>query len=129
MSLRVLAVAPGPERHGVVVHALAVGRLLSRAGAQVTVTRDLDPVPGAHDLTWVQFTDRLFGADVDAAAGAFVAWAATAARPLTSRAAPAASGTGAWMAVIGWVLRNAGESRTVDAARATMERVWSGGSS
>ncbi len=80
--MRVLAAVPGPSGHGVVRHGLAVAGLVAGRGADVTVLRDLDPPRAGHDLTHVQFTDALFGADIAAAAGAFVAWARTAPRPL-----------------------------------------------
>jgi len=81
--MRVLAVAPGPEDHGVVRHAQTVARLLSDVpGVQVTTSLDLDLPAGTYDVTHVHFTDALFGADVAGAAGAFEAWAARAPRPL-----------------------------------------------
>ena len=82
-AVRVLSVAPGPEEHGVVRHALTVARLLSAVpGVQVTTTRSLDLPAGAYDVTHVQFTDALFGTDVAGAARAFEAWSARAPRPL-----------------------------------------------
>ena len=65
--MRVLAVVPGPERHGVVVHGVAVARAV---GADVV--RDLAPV--SADAVHVQFTDALFGPDIASAATAFERW-------------------------------------------------------
>ena len=73
---------PGPEHHGVVRHGLTVAGLLRDQQVEVTVVRGLEQPAGPVDVTHVQFTDALFGPDVGAAADAFVAWAATAARPL-----------------------------------------------
>lgn len=80
--MRVLAVVPGPAGHGVVRHGLAVAGLVADAGVDVTVARSLDPQPGVHDLTHVQFTDALFGNEIGVAAERFVRWARTAPRPL-----------------------------------------------
>lgn len=81
--MRVLAVAPGHEDHGVVRHARTVARLLAAVpGVDVTTARSLDLPAGAYDVTHVHFTDALFGADVAGAATAFEAWAARAPRPL-----------------------------------------------
>ena len=80
--MKVLAVLPGPEHHGVVRHGAAVASLLAAAGAAVEVSRTTDVPAGPHDLTHAQFTDALFGPDVAAAADAFVAWAASTPRPL-----------------------------------------------
>ena len=76
-DLKVLAVVPGPPDHGVVRHGLVVADLV---GAHVV--RTLAPVPGAWDVTHVQFTDALFGTEIGSAAAAFESWAATAPRPL-----------------------------------------------
>jgi len=81
-DVRLLAVVPGPVHHGVVQHGLRVAALLSGLGTDVTVTRSLDTPWAVPDLTHVQFTDVLFGADIGAAADAFVTWSRTAARPL-----------------------------------------------
>ena len=67
--MRVLAVVPGPERHGVVVHGVAVARAV---GAEVV--RDLSAV--SADVLHVQFTDALFGPDIATAAAAFETWRA-----------------------------------------------------
>lgn len=80
--MKVLAVFPGPEHHGVVRHGATVASLLAARGAVVTVTRTTDPPSAPHDLTHVQFTDALFGPEVTSAADAFVAWSACAPRPL-----------------------------------------------
>jgi glycosyltransferase involved in cell wall biosynthesis len=72
--VRVLAVVPGPERHGVVVHGVAVARAVERAGAAVQVVRHLAPASG--DLVHVHFTDALFGSDITSAAAAFEGWRA-----------------------------------------------------
>jgi len=64
-----LAVVPGPEWHGVVVHGVAVGRAV---GADVV--RVLSPVTA--DVVHVQFTDALFGPDIASAAAAFEQWRA-----------------------------------------------------
>lgn len=73
--MRVCAVVPGPERHGVVVHGLAVGRAV---GADVV--RDLRPVRA--DVVHVQFTDALFGLEIGSSAAAFVRWRETADAPV-----------------------------------------------
>ncbi len=80
--MRVLAVVPGPEHHGVVRHGRAVAALVAARGVTVTVARTTEVPVGYHDLTHVQFTDALFGPDVAAAADAFVAWSTGAPRPL-----------------------------------------------
>ncbi len=81
--MRVLAVVPGPSGSGVVRHGLAIAAALADAGSEVTVVRSSDEVCGAsHDLTSVQFTDALFGADVASATQAFLAWSSTVPRPL-----------------------------------------------
>ena len=69
--------APGPDRHGVVLHALTVAGLV---GADVS--RDLAVLGSEVQLTHVAFTDSLFGPDIASAAAAFERWAATAPRPL-----------------------------------------------
>ena len=80
--MRVLAVAPGPDRHGVVQHALTVARLLLRAEVETTVSRTLARPTDAFDVTHAHFTDALYGRDIDAAAECFVNWAADVPRPL-----------------------------------------------
>lgn len=67
--MRVLAVVPGPVRHGVVVHGVAVARAV-----HADVVRDLSPV--SADVVHVQFTDALFGPDITSAATAFERWRA-----------------------------------------------------
>lgn len=80
--MRVLAVVPGPEHHGVVRHGRAVAALVAARGVGVTVARTTEVPAGHHDLTHVQFTDALFGPDVASAADVFVAWSRVAPRPL-----------------------------------------------
>ncbi|MCW2613040.1 MAG: hypothetical protein JWN08_34, partial [Frankiales bacterium] len=110
--MRVLSVVPGPREHGVVLHGLTVARLLG-----TDVTRTLEPVEGAYDLTHVQFTDSLFGPDIASAAGAFERWAETAPRPLvvTLHDVPGADADAARDA-----RRAAGYQRVVDAADAVV---------
>ena len=76
-ALKVLAVVPGPDDHGVVVHGTAVAELV---GARLT--RTLDPPTGTWDVTHVQFTDSLFGTGIAASADAFVRWASRGTGPL-----------------------------------------------
>ncbi len=84
--MRVLAVVPGPEHHGAVRHAEQVADLVRRQGVGLTLVRTLSPVctVTAADkvVTWVPFTDALFGADVASAAEAFLAWASGLKGPL-----------------------------------------------
>ena len=68
--MRVVAVVPGPERHGVVVHGVAVALA---SGADVV--RGLSAVDA--DVVHVQFTDALFGPDITSAAAAFERWRAS----------------------------------------------------
>jgi hypothetical protein len=65
----------GPSDHGVVRHAEALAAILRARGHVVAAS-------GGADVSHAQFTDGLWGPDVAAAAAAYVAWAATAARPL-----------------------------------------------
>jgi glycosyltransferase involved in cell wall biosynthesis len=81
--VRVLAVVPGPTGSGVVRHGLTIASALTAAGCEVTVVREAAAGQGdSCDLTSVQFTDALFGPDVASATQAFLAWSATAPRPL-----------------------------------------------
>jgi glycosyltransferase involved in cell wall biosynthesis len=73
--VRLLIDSRGPADHGVVRHAATLASRL-RAGGHVVVAS------GRADVSHAQFTDSLWGAGVAAAAAAYVAWAATAARPL-----------------------------------------------
>ena len=75
--MRVLAVVPGPADHGVVLHGTAVAAL---TGARVS--RTLEVPSGTWDVTHVQFTDSLFGPEIDSAAAAFERWADCRTRPL-----------------------------------------------
>lgn len=75
--MRVLAVVPGPEGHGVVRHGVTVAHLVG-----ATVSRDLDLPDGPWDLVHVQFTDALFGSSIESAALAFREWAATVHAPV-----------------------------------------------
>lgn len=70
--MRVLAVVPGPDTHGVVRHALSVARAV---GADVQ--RDLSAPVSSYDVVHVPFTDRLFGDDIASAAAHFEAWVGT----------------------------------------------------
>ncbi len=75
--MKVAIVAPGPDRHGVVLHARAVANLV---GADLV--RVLTPLAEDVGLTHVAFTDALFGLDIASATSAFELWASTAPRPL-----------------------------------------------
>lgn len=77
--MRVLAVVPGPEHHGAVRHAEQVVGLLREHGVEVQLTRTLRP---GDAITWVPFTDALFGPDIAAAADAFTRWSDTVTGPL-----------------------------------------------
>lgn len=68
--MRVLAVAPGDDRHGVTQHLLTVAALV---GADVQ--RDLEPPTQSYDVVHVPFTDALWGPDIATAAARFEAWA------------------------------------------------------
>ena len=70
--MKVLAVVPGPDTHGVVRHALSVA-----AAVGADVRRELGPVQKTYDVVHVPFTDSLFGRDIAAAAAAFEAWTTT----------------------------------------------------
>lgn len=108
--MRVVAVVPGPDTHGVVRHALEVARLV---GAEVV--RDLRPV--VADVVHVPFTDALWGPDIAAAAAAFEAWASTVGAPVvvTLHDVPGADRDPARDA-----RRRAGYDRVVAASRAAV---------
>lgn len=75
MTVTVRVVAPGASGHGVVRHAAAVAAAVAAEGVV--------PVgSGQADLSHAQFTDALWGADVAAAADAFVEQARVLPRPL-----------------------------------------------
>lgn len=80
--MRVLVVAPGNERHGVVRHARSVADRVAALGVEVEVSRLLSVPRAGVDVVHVHFTDSLFGVDVGAAARAFAAWVARVEAPL-----------------------------------------------
>ncbi len=85
MTVRVLHLVPGPAEHGVVRHAVSVAR--SCGHDVLRVEGGEDPRLPACDVVHVPVTERLFGRDLDAAAGTF------------ARLADAVSGAGATLSV------------------------------